>query len=249
MKKGIKINQVLRNIPVGTVVTAEKLRSLGVSHGLSQIYVKGGWLTRVSNGAYTRLDESADLNGGLFALQNNANILVHLGGISATTDLYNRVHYLRNQSRAHLFASAGTKLPVWFSKAYSGKYELHLTDFLPMGMGMVERDFVNFSLNVPSLERALLELCYLVPSVISAQEAFAIMETATVLKPRLLQSLLESCSSVKVKRLFLCFAEESGAQWFSSLNLTRIDLGKGKRSIDTGGKFYPKYNLVVNLKG
>ena len=243
-----KINQLLRKIPSGTVVTAEKLESLGVSYGLARNYVKSGWLSRVSNGAYTRLDESADLNGALYALQNNAEIPVHLGGITAATNLYNRVHFLRNDSKSHLFAPSGTKIPLWFTKTFGLKCELHRTDFLPANLGMVENNFGTFALKVPTLERALLELCYLVPAETTSQEAFSIMETALVLKPRLLQQLLESCSSVKVKRMFLCFAEQAGVQWLNMLDLSKIDLGKGKRTIEAGGKLFPKYNLVMNLE-
>ena len=49
----------------------------------------------------------------------------------------------------------------------------------------------------------------------------------------------------KVKRLFLWAAESAGHDWFSRLAPERIDLGKGKRSVYSGGRFDAKYQITV----
>lgn len=65
------------------------------------------------------------------------------------------------------------------------------------------------------------------------------------LRPKLVQDLLEICSSIKVKRLFLCLAERIGHEWFHYLDLTKIDLGRGKRSIVKGGRYDSKYQITI----
>lgn len=247
MQKQTNINQVLKKIPSGTVVTAGRLKSLGVGSSLVQKYVQGGWLSRVSNGAYTRLNEKADLNGAIYALQEDG-LHIHQGGQSALANIYGKLQYVRGNSPMHLFAPRGTNLPKWFVKAYGGQYRLFLTDFLSPEMGLAERKLGNFSLKESSLERALLELCYMVPKPVSAQEAFEITETIQVLKPDLLQKLLESCSQVKVNRLVLCFGELAYTQWREVLDETNIDLGHGKREIDVGGTLVKKYGLVMKVE-
>ena len=95
----------------------------------------------------------------------------------------------------------------------------------------------------------MLELLYLVPKVITAQEAYSITETIQSLRTGVLQQLLEQCSSIKVKRLLLCFAEQSGQQWIKAIDLKKIDFGKGIREIEKGGILYKKYGLVLPRLG
>ena len=63
------------------------------------------------------------------------------------------------------------------------------------------------------------------------------------MRPKVLQSLLEECKSVKVKRLFLFMAEKAQLPVLKKLNIDRIDLGSGKRVIIPGGKFDSSYNI------
>ena len=107
---GIIINQILKKIPSGTVVTAGMLKSLGISSFLVQRYIQGGWLSKISNGAYTRLNETADLNGALYALQE-AGLHVHQGGQSALANIYGKLQYVRGNSPVYLFASRGDQSP------------------------------------------------------------------------------------------------------------------------------------------
>jgi hypothetical protein len=60
-----------------------------------------------------------------------------------------------------------------------------------------------------------------------------------------MQSLLEGCSSVKVKRLFMFLAERAGLPVVAKLARNRIDLGKGVRSIVPKGAYVAKYEIVV----
>jgi len=79
----------------------------------------------------------------------------------------------------------------------------------------------------------------------SFHQADALMEGMTDLSPRRLQTLLEACASVKVKRLFLFFADRHRHAWLSRLDTSGIDLGSGKRVLVKGGKLDPRYKITV----
>jgi hypothetical protein len=94
-----------------------------------------------------------------------------------------------------------------------------------------------------------MEVLYLVPAKESFEEASMLMEGLTTLRPRLVQSLLEHCQSVKVKRLFMYLAESHNHAWVRKLDLSKVDFGKGKRMIVKGGRLNTKYNITVPHSG
>jgi hypothetical protein len=94
-------------------------------------------------------------------------------------------------------------------------------------------------------ERAVLELIDEVPENESFHQADMLIEGLRTLSPRRMQALLEECTSVKVKRLFLWFAERHQPPWLDELNYEHIDLGSGKRSLAPGGKLNRKYLITV----
>lgn len=66
-----------------------------------------------------------------------------------------------------------------------------------------------------------------------------------IFRPQTVQELLEQCTSVKVKRLFLYLAEKAGHEWAKYLDLSKVDLGKGKRALVKGGEYVTKYQMTV----
>jgi hypothetical protein len=79
----------------------------------------------------------------------------------------------------------------------------------------------------------------------SFEEARELVEGLTTLRPEVLQSLLEMCSSVKVKRMFLYLADQAKHSWRTELKDQRIELGSGKRSLVREGKFDARYQITV----
>ena len=71
------------------------------------------------------------------------------------------------------------------------------------------------------------------------------MENLITLRPSLVQHLLEHCTFLKVKRLFLHFAEKINHPWLKKISLEKIDLGNGKRSLFKNGILDKKYNITV----
>ena len=94
-------------------------------------------------------------------------------------------------------------------------------------------------------ERAILELLDELPDRETFHQADVLMEGLVNLSPARLVRVLRECRSVKVKRLFLWFAKRHGHVWRERLNLTQVDLGRGKRILVRGGKLDPTYLITV----
>jgi len=62
-------------------------------------------------------------------------------------------------------------------------------------------------MQVSTPEQAILEVLMSLPGEISFEHAEQLMQELTQLSPRKLESLLQSCKSVKVKRLFFWFTD------------------------------------------
>ena len=65
------------------------------------------------------------------------------------------------------------------------------------------------------------------------------------MSPHRVQTLLEDCPNIKVKRLFFWFAERHEPAWLKKIDRDRIDLGKGKRLIVRGGRLDTHYLITV----
>jgi hypothetical protein len=241
-----KINQLLQEQPSGVVLLSSWLAKHGYSIDLQKHYRKTKWLQSIGKGAHIRADDKVGYDGAIYALQEQAELSIHPGGRTALS-LLGKAHYLElNYRKAVLFGASGEKLPTWFKKYDWGvMLDYHETSFLPKDLGLTEIDVKSFSIKVSGATRALMECLYLTPVKQELVECYELMESLNNLVPKQVQTLLENCRSVKVKRLFLYMAEKADHYWFKELDLTKIDLGKGKRSIVKNGVFVDKYGIPV----
>ena len=245
-EKRTKINQLLEIIPPGVVLQSSWLLNQGYSLDLQKYYRNSGWLKALENGAMFRSNEQPGYEGGVFALQRQSSLSVHPGGRTALT-LLGKAHYLElNASRIWLFGGEKEKLPTWFKKHNWGQ-QIHYksSSFLPMELGLTEFSLAGFSINVSSPARAIMECLYLAPENFDLVECYELMENLNDLRPTLVQELLEACTSIKVKRLFLWMAEKLNHPWYKYLNLSKVDLGKGKRSLVKDGLYVSKYQITI----
>lgn len=244
--KKIKINQLLSTHPSGIVYLSSWLVKHGYSLDLQKRYRNSDWLTSIGTGAMIRSGDDVSYEGAIYALQQQAGLFVHLGGKTALT-LLGKAHYLEMaQKKVTLFGGADERLPTWF-KNYDWGVELdyHSSAFLPPELGLIGIELKTFSIKISNASRALMECLYLAPQHQEILECYQLMEGLNNLRPNLVQSLLESCTSIKVKRLFLYLAEKANHNWVQYLNLKKIDLGSGKRSIVKNGVYNPKYKITV----
>ena len=103
----------------------------------------------------------------------------------------------------------------------------------------------NWPILVSTRERAILELLDELPDKETFHQVDVLMEGLVSLSPRRMNHLLRECRSVKVKRLFLWFADRHGHAWVERLDREGVALGSGKRMLFRGGKLDPRYWITV----
>lgn len=243
---GSKINKLLQLQPPGVVLTSSWLRQQNYSFELLRSYRNNHWLTAIGHGAMIRKADTVDYLGAICALQQQLHLTVHPAGKTALS-LLGKAHFLDfNTKVVYVFGNQNELLPTWF-KNHPWQVEVSYvsSSFLPSDKGLVLYTHKDFTLKISSSARAMMECLYLVPQKQDFIECFEMMQGLTNLSPKPTQELLESCTSVKVKRLFLYLAEKSQHAWFHHLNSNSIDLGKGNRSIIKDGTFVQKYKITV----
>lgn len=247
INNGTKINKLLRAWPIGTVCLSSHLSlAHGVSGQLLERYKKNNWLESIGSGASIRSGDKVDYLGALYALQVQAGLSVHVGGRTALS-LLGRGQYINfSQGRAVLIGGEKEKLPSWFKKKdWATKIDYYSTSFLPPNMGLVDLSQGSFSIKISNPARAILECLHLTPKYQEFFECYELMEGLYNLDPKSVQELLENCSSVKVKRLFLYLAEKFKHPWLEFLTTSRINLGSGTRSLVKNGVYVAKYQIMV----
>jgi len=246
VKTESKINYLLNAHPKGAVLLSSWLTAQGYSPSLQNRYKKSGWFESAGTGALIRVGDVVDYLGGIYALQTQLGMSVHPAGRTALS-LLGQAHYLElSVNKALLFGGGDEKLPSWFKK-YSWGIDVNYkaTGFLPKSLGLSTLELPYFSVKISSAPRAIMECLYQAPDHQPLEEIYEIMEGLNMLRPDHVQELLENCSSVKVKRLFLYMAEKIGHSWYDYLELNKIDLGKGKRSLVLNGVYIDKYQITV----
>lgn len=246
----MKINYLLADWPSGVVATQAWLHQHGVGSSLARKYQQSGWLERVGHGAWQRCGDSIDWQGGVFALQQEGSLSVWPGGQAALA-LQGYSHYLPlGREVVTLFASPGSKLPGWFAQH---EWDVSI-QFLAVNLfndldacawQTFQPAHREFELQISSPERAVLELIHASEDDSLFSAVAELLNGLATLSPRRLQKMLEACRSVRVKRVFLLLARQCGHAWYQRLDLTRIDLGKGKRQIIQGGRLDKQFLITV----
>jgi len=248
-----KLKTLFDSRKYGAVCLAPWLEKKGISRDLQQYYCKSGWLKPIGRGAFRRSNDAVSWQDALHALIGQAELNVHIGGMTALSQ-QGAGHYVRlGRETVFLFSPLGVSLPAWFGKYEWGVDIEHIkTNFLPsdelikevpnMELGS-EKEFT--AKMFTSSERAILECLYLAPKRQDLMECYQVMEGLVNLRPKVVQGLLEACTSIKVKRLFLYMAEKADHQWLQYVDLANITFGKGDRSIVKNGVYIAKNQIIV----
>ncbi|HPN01973.1 MAG TPA: type IV toxin-antitoxin system AbiEi family antitoxin [Methylotenera sp.] len=244
-----KINRLIADWPVGAIYVTSWLKNAGISNQLLNRYKKSNWLSPVAPGALKRFQDEVTYQGAIYALQKQLDSSIHIGAKTAL-ELQGKAHYLQlGNATATLFGGSEDKLPTWFNKAdWKVKTEYYSTSFLPPELGLVDFELETFSVKISNPARAIMECLYLAPKKQELMECYELLEGLGNLRPQQVQALLEACTSVKVKRLFLFLSEKANHSWFEYLDISKIDLGSGKRSIVPNGVFNAKYQITVPIE-
>jgi hypothetical protein len=248
VQKNKKLNKLVSTWPKGAVYTTAYLNVEGYSRGLLNRYRKSKWIQQLGTGAYTLYEDEANWAGALRAIQHQLDLNVHIGGKSALEQM-GHAHYLSPQlKKLYLYCQGYQNLPNWMVAHDWGVDIVYAKTMLfqeNFAEGFTQLEIDNFNLKASGAERAALEMLYHVPKRTTFQEAMLIMENLTTLRPRMVQTLLERCNFVKIKRLFMYMADICNHAWFKKIETSRIDLGKGTRQIIKNGRLDRKYRITV----
>lgn len=246
----------MQDLPEGLVVSSGWLAARGYSRQLLHKYVAGSWLVREGRGAYRRPGPTLSWEQQVYSLQLAQAALGHVGGASALW-MHGLTHYGAAAEPSEIWFYSVGQLPSWArqEKKVPKIVRFPLTLFSwRKSKGRETADYAveqrawgprKWLLRMSTPERATLELLDEVPGRLSHEYVWDTFTGLTSLSPKRLQTLLEHCTSVKVKRVFLALAERQRHSWFVRLDLSRIDLGSGKRAFVRGGRLDPKYLITL----
>ncbi len=245
-----KINRLVNQWTTGAPSATSTLVASGFGRDLLVKYKNSGWLESFGRGAYIRSGDKVDWPGALYTLQTQLGLPVHAGGKTAL-ERKGYAHYLpARQTRVFLYGPRGLALPAWFKGDRFGvEFVVTRTNLFPTALreGFTEFTEKDFSVRISAPELAMLEMLHLVPNKVGFDEARLVMGNLATLRPEVVQGLLEACRSVKVKRLFLYMADNQALPWLTKVNLSKVDLGKGKRMVVPKGRYDAKYRITVPL--
>ena len=243
-----KMQQILETAPHDSVLFGSWLSSQGLDARGQYSYMKSGWLDRISKGVYKKHGTTPTLMSTVSSYNTQLGKRCIVGAYTAL-ELRGYSHYLSmGKPMAYLFTDRTNKLPSWLLK---GEWDMTVkymtTSFLGDELLGVETMSINqHDLLVSSPERAILECLNLPDASSSLLDIYYIMEGMTTLRPKLVQALLEACTSQKVKRLFLYMTEKAGHSWLKALKLDNINLGTSRFMITPTGKYINKYNMTIS---
>ncbi|MHA2216999.1 MAG: type IV toxin-antitoxin system AbiEi family antitoxin domain-containing protein [Candidatus Hodarchaeales archaeon] len=235
-------------LPDGQVVNRKWFKTKGFNRMVVDYFVRSGKLERVGHGVYRRPGPPLKWEHVVYSLQEMGSP-VHVGGRSAL-DLQGMAHYLHMGDMQTVELYGVNKLPDWLSA-------LQLSvKLVARGMGAIYKlpsDAIttrpfghwDWQLRFSTVELALFELLGKVKDESGFSLADKYFESASTLRPKLLNKLLRSCRQIKTKRLFLWFSDRHSHAWRSKLNTGNVDLGSGKRMIIKGGALDKTYSITV----
>lgn len=219
------IKELYKTMPRGVLLDLSTLQKVGISNQRAAGYAKSGWLTRVARGVYVFPGESLSLPAALSYLAMQIEGL-HVGGYSA----------LLSQGSAPLvlWGDVRVTLPRWFSERFCVRYT-HARLFDWEGSSMPKLTLTDAgqllgSIKCSTPERALLEMLYEVGGKQSLEDAYSAFSQVKVMYPDIMGDLLQRCTSVKAKRLFLKWGRECGQLNVDTmLSQYRIPVGSNSR--------------------
>ena len=266
-QKTSRLHSLLRRLPEGFIADSAWLQKQGLSRSSIRDYAARGWLEQVAPRIYRRplgaTDAPLRWDVVALSLQGVMGQTLHVGGRTALM-LAGFVHYLEptGPSEIHLYGDA----PPWLERLpATARFAVHTSRlFGTSAIGIEGRRYDlrsgqssetvsggectapwDWALVMATPERAILEMIDELPNHETFEHVDAVMQGLATLRPRVLGTLLQECRSVKVKRLFLWYADRHKHAWLKHLSLASVDLGAGKRQLVPGGRLDPRYQITL----
>ena len=206
-------------------------KQFGVSSKQVAQYAKSGWFTRLGHGYYAFPNDKLDVHACIKVLQNHVEGL-HVAGKSALA-LQGIYHNLNFREQLLLWGDKRFIFPKWFSSLFPVRYVYSRLfewndDLFKKSLTTPPGCSPNLLVSAP--ERAALEMLSEVGTHQGVEEARNIFDGLRNLRHDMLGRLLSCCTSIKTKRLFLTWAEETNIANSSKLQQEyNIQTGSTKR--------------------
>lgn len=239
-----KINQLLLSgIPKG-IYLSEWLKKKGYSDQLIKRYRESGWLTSLAKGVMYRTGDSLSALASLTCYNNQLDKQFRVAAHSAL-ELFGFNHYVPMGKPLLMVAHPKQNVPDWMkSEAFDMRIKTFSTDtFSEPQITLLKKNDLDILVSTP--EQAFLECLLLATDQYGYMDLFYIMEQLTTLRSEIVQRLLETTRSLKIKRMFLYMAEKAGHYWYSMLDTSKILLGTSKLQLVPGGVYIAKYKITV----
>ena len=246
--KSLSSKSLEKILPEGLVVDRAWLNAQGISRPNIDYYLRTNRLEAVARGAYRRPGPTLKWEHLVYSLQA-LGYSVHVGG-RAALELQGYAHYLSMSGKQLIDLYGVRHIPAsLLTSSPSRKLVVHSADLfieLP-AEAITTKPFGHWDwlIKYATPELALLELL----SAVKSEADFSVMdkffESAVTLRPSLLNDLLCACKQVKAKRLFLWFANRHHHAWLKQIEISKINLGSGKRVIAVGGALDKQYQITV----
>lgn len=242
-----KIKRILELVGQDGVIFGNWMARQGLDSKQQFEYVQSGWLERMARGVYKIAGSRPTLYSALSCYNTQMNKQCIVGAHSAL-ELRGYSHYVpMGKPMAFLYTDSAHKLPGWLLQ---GEWDMTVSyqtsSFLGDDLLGVETQMVDGRpLLVSSPERAMLEWLNMPHIETLLLDVYYVMEMLSTLRPELIQQLLERCTSVKAKRLFMYMAEKTNYPWVADIDKTKIDFGRGRRMIVARGRYIKEYNITI----
>ena len=252
-----KINKILLEWLPRDVHSLHWLAKRGLPRGLVQFHHNSGLLDRIGPGIYKKAGDEADWSGVVRLLQEELGKNVHVSGRTAL-ELAGAAHFGNLSDRPSVFLNAYTKnkLPAWLKKIdTNGEFVVRNsslfkeTFFLKNAKSLFiyHEKISDIRIKASCRELAILEFIDYIDLRSSLETAENHINMLYGARSNIIQLLLENCTSIKVKRVFLYLSDKTNNNYFKHLDLSKIDLGKGKRQIvKHNARLDKKYMITVD---
>lgn len=257
MEPSAPVDLLSELLPANCVATRPWLLANGLSKDRLDNYVKSGRLRKLARGVYCHRYASLSWQSVMSSFGQSVPVAAYVGGLSALQESgYGQYLSLGKIEAVNVYSHLAE--PRWLEEVAAHlnavSFRWHKTQRLWSKLSLTTplagqpgiTDYVSQDkLLLSSPERAFIELLDEVPKRISFEHTDEIMQGLVNLSPRKLQRLLDSCNSVKAKRLFCWFADRHQHSWWKKLDYRQFDLGAGKRVVQDGGRLDSRYQITV----
>ena len=231
----------------GLLVDRTWLYERGIKSTAVDYYVRSGELEAIAHGVYRKPGPRLKWENVLYSL-NQLGYICHVGHSSALR-YHGLEHYLQLTEQEEIMLYCNTPLPSWINNI-DARIIFTILKHNPIKKSATGIEHVPFGMwdwpiPISSPERAFVELTSTLNTKEEIEHAKLMIHGALNLRPKLLQSVLESCGSVKAKRLFMWMARSTDALWYKRIETSCIDFGTGKRQIFPNGVLDKEYLITV----